>query len=328
MLDNLLNTSGMSRRSLMIGGGLGLAALPALAPSAADAAFVNVSEPSFDSPAAMLDLYIKMSGDTSGKNYGGWYSGHAFAVRPGEMITPLFGFTGFGLGSDRRQPDGNFHHLWKEIGFYTDLKTGEVLETWKNPLNGETCDVMPIHNRSVNLTFAQHLPDPAPMKKVGVQLMDGNFAKADDPTRPYGVPYAVIGDQISVFSDSVGQVPNQLDPAIWKRESTGGKISVGEFFMLTGSLRQALDPAVTRVDATGSWTRVGPYLPWMLMGPSEGHLLYRSATRKISGPEALPKDLVAYTHSRYPTFLEFPDDWSTPIESSWEVFKREYKPRA
>jgi hypothetical protein len=98
--------------------------------------------------------------------------------------------------------------------------------------------------------------------------------------------------------------------------------------MLTGSLRQALDPAVTRVDATGSWTRVGPYLPWMLMGPSEGHLLYRSATRKISGPEALPKDLVAYTHSRYPAFLEFPDDWSTPIESSWEVFKREYKPRA
>jgi len=328
MLDNLFNPSGMSRRNLMIGAGLGLAALPALAPSPADAAFVNVSEPKFDTAAAMLDLYIKMSGDTSGRNYGGWYSGHAFAVRPGEMITPLFGFTGFGLGSDRRQPDGNFHHLWKEIGFYTDLKTGAVLETWKNPLNGETCDVMPIHNRSVNLTFAQTLPDPAPMKKVGVQLMDGNFAKADDPARPYGVPYAIIGDQISVFSDSVGQVPNQLDPAIWKRESTGGKISVGEFFMLTGSLRQALDPAVTRVDATGSWTRVGPYLPWMLMGPSEGHLLYRSATRKISGPEALPKDLVAYTHSRYPAFLEFPDDWATPIESSWEVFKRENKPRA
>jgi hypothetical protein len=318
----------MSRRSLMIGGGLGLAALPALAPSAADAAFINISEPKFDTAAAMLELYIKMSGDTSGKNYGGWYSGHAFAVRPGEMITPLFGFTGFGLGSDHRQPDGNFHHLWKEIGFYTDLKTGAVLETWNNPLNGENCDVMPIHNRSVNLTLAQNLPDPAPMKKVGVKLMNGNFAKADDPARPYGVPYAVIGDQISVFSDSVGQVPNQLDPAIWKKESTGGKLSVGEFFMLTGSLRQALDPAVTRVDATGSWTRVGPYLPWMLMGPSEGHLLYRSATRKISGPEALPKDLVAYTHGRYPAFLEFPDDWSTPIESSWEVFKRENKPRA
>ncbi len=327
MLDNLFGPSGPSRRSLMIAGGVGLA-LPALAPSMAEAAFVDIKEPRFDSAAEMLNLYVKMSGDTSGKNYGGWYSGHAFAVRPGEMITPLFGFTGFGLGSDRPQADGSFHHLWKEVGYYTDLKTGEVLETWRNPLNGADCDVMPIHNRSVNLTLAQSLPDPAGLEKVGVKLMNGNFAKADDEARPYGVPYAVIGDQISVFSDSVGQIPNKLDPAVWKRESTGGKISVGEFFMLTGSLRQALDPAVTRVDATGAWTRVGPYLPWMLMGSSDGHLLYRSATRKISGPEALPKDLVAYTHGRYPAFLEFPDDWTTPIESSWEVFMRENKPRA
>jgi hypothetical protein len=96
--------------------------------------------------------------------------------------------------------------------------------------------------------------------------------------------------------------------------------------MLTGSLRQALDPSVTRVDATGSWTRIGPYLPWMLMGPSPGHLFYRSATKKISGPQDLPPQLVAYTRSRYPEWLEFPTDWSTPMESSFDVYKHERKP--
>ena len=327
MLDNLFMAQGVSRRSMMIAGGLAMASPLLVAPSAG-AATIDIKEPRFDSGPEMLDLYIKMSGDTSGRNYGGWYSGHAFAVRPDKMIQPLCGFTGFGLGSDRRQPDGSYHHLWKEVGYYTDLKTGEVLETWTNPLNGEVCDVMPIHNRSVNLTFAPTRPDTSAMEKAGVTLMNGNFAKADDPARPYGLPYAVIGDQISVFADSVGRVPNQLDPAIWKRESTGGAISVGEFFMLTGSLRQALDPSVTRVDATGSWTRIGPYLPWMLMGASPGHLFYRSATRKVDGPGALPAKLVEYTKARYPAFLEFPDDWSTPIESSWEVFKRERKPRA
>ncbi len=325
MLDNLFMPSGLSRRSLMIAGGLGMA-LPALAPALADAARIDIAEPRFEGAAQMLDLYVKMSGDTSGANYGGWYSGHAFAVRPGEMITPLVGFTGFGLGSDHRQSDGSFHHIWKEVGYYTDLETGEVLETWKNPLNGADCQVMPIHNRSVNLTFALTTPDPAILAKGDVKLMNGNFARPHDPARPYGIPYAVIGDQISVFADSVGLVPNALDPTVWKRESTGGKISVGEFFMLTGSLRQALDPAVTRVDATGAWTRVGPWLPWMLMGPSPGHLLYRSATRKLRGPQDLPPGLVAYTKANYPAFLEFPTDWSTPIESSWEVFKRERKP--
>jgi hypothetical protein len=33
------------------------------------------------------------------------------------MIQPLFGFTGFGLGSDRLQPNGAYHHLWKEVGY-------------------------------------------------------------------------------------------------------------------------------------------------------------------------------------------------------------------
>jgi hypothetical protein len=316
----------MSRRSLLIGGGLGLA-MPLLAPSPTEAATVAITEPRFDSAAEMLKLFVKMSGDTSGQNYGGWYSGHAFAVIPGEMIRPLFGFSGFGLGSDRPQPDGSYHPLWKEVGFYTDLKTGEVLESWTNPLNGAACEVMPIHNRSVNLTLSATLPDMSALEKAGVTLMNGNFAKADDPARPYGIPYTVIGDQISVFSDSVGQAPNRLDPTVWKRESSGGKISVGEFFMLTGSLREALDPAVTRVDATGAWTRIGPFLPWMLMGSHPGHLFYRSATRKIAGPQALPPGLVATTKTRYPEFLEFPTDWTTPMESSWEVYKRERKPQ-
>jgi hypothetical protein len=325
MLSNLFMQQDMSRRSLLIGGGLGLA-MPLLAPSPTEAATVAITEPRFDSAAEMLKLFVKMSGDTSGQNYGGWYSGHAFAVIPGEMIRPLFGFSGFGLGSDRPQPDGSYHHLWKEVGFYTDLKTGEVLESWTNPLNGAACEVMPIHNRSVNLTLSATLPDMSALEKAGVTLMNGNFAKADDPARPYGIPYTVIGDQISVFSDSVGHVPNRLDPTVWKRESTGGKISVGEFFMITGSLREAMDPAVTRVDVTGSWTRIGPFLPWMLMGAHPGHLFYRSATRKIAGPQALPPDLAAYTKTRYPEFLEFPDDWTTPMESSWEVYKRERKP--
>jgi hypothetical protein len=326
MFDNLFMPQGPSRRTIMIGAaGLG-AALHLGRAGAVEAATVNVAEPAFGTPKALLDLFVKMNGDTTGKNYGGWYSGHAFAVIPDQMIQPLYGFTGFGLGSDRPQADGSYHHLWKEIGFYTDLRTGVVLTSWKNPLNGETCEVMPIHNRSVNFHLTPARRDTAAMEKFGMKFMNPNFANPDDPARPYGLPYTILGDQLSIFSDSVGTAPNALDPTIWKKESTGGRIQVGEFFMLTGSLRQAVDPKVTRMDATGSWTRIGPWLPWMLMGPRPGHLFYRSATKKIAGPQDLPANLVAHTRSLFPEFLEFPDDWTVPMESSWEVFKRERKP--
>jgi hypothetical protein len=203
-----------------------------------------------------------------------------------------------------------------------------VLETWVNPLNGVTCDVMPISNRSVNLTFSPHMPDPAQLAKLGYHIMSQDFADPNDPAHPFGMPYTVVGDQFSVFADSVGVVPNPLDPAVWKAASTGKTISVGEFYMLTGSRRQILDPAITNVPSTGSWTRIGPYLPWMMMGEAPGHLFYRSATKKVTGPAALPKNLVAYTAQKYPAFLEFPTDFSVPIESSWEVYKRTHTPPA
>jgi hypothetical protein len=326
MFFNRFEKMAPTRRTLLIGAGLAGAA--GLLAEPASATLVGEDVARLDTPSGMLETYIKLSGDVSGKNYGGWYSGHAFAWTPERMIAPLFGFSGFGLGSDHRQPDGSFHHLWKEVGFYTDLRTGEVLESWVNPLNGVTCEVMPIHNRSVNLVFAPKLPDLSGLKKLGGGILNDNFAHEGDPARPYGLPYAIIGDQLSVFADSAGLVPNPLDPGVWKHESSGKMLNVGEFFMLTGSLHKALDPAVTNVPATGSWTRLGPYLPWMMMGQAPGHLFYRSATRKISGPEALPANLLAYAREKYPAFLEFPTDWKTPMESSWEVYKQTHKPRA
>jgi hypothetical protein len=331
MITNMFKQMTQDRRSFLIGAGVALAAAPLLAEAAETTDPISLSgpgNPAFDTPQGMLDTYIKLAGDTSGKNYGGFYSGHAFVWQQGKMITPLFGFTGFGLGSDRPQKDGSFHHIWHEVGFYTDLKTGQVLETWVNPLNGVTCEVMPISNRSVNLDFAAHKPDPAKLAKFGFHLMNGNFADPNDPTNPFGMPYSIIGDQLSVFADSVGVVPNPLDPAVWKAASTGPTISVGEFYMLTGSKRAVLDPATTNVPSTGSWTRIGPYLPWMMMGEAPGHLFYRSTTKKITGPEQLPASLVAITQKKMPQFLEFPTDYSVPIESSWEVYKRTHTPPA
>jgi hypothetical protein len=80
------------------------------------------------------------------------------------------------------------------------------------------------------------------------------------------------------------------------------------------------------VPVTGSWTRLGPYLPWMLMGQSPGHIFYRSTTKKITGPSELPKSLVAYTKKKFPAFLEFPTDFSLPIENSWDVYKHTHTP--
>ena len=316
----------VSRRLFLIGAGVASAGatLPAIAALADSRTAADAAK--LDTPKGMLDTYVRISGDTSGKPYVGCYSGHLFAVQPDNIVEPLCGFTGFGLGWDQPQADGSYHHSWKEAGYYTDLRSGQVLEQWRNPLNDELCDVMHIHNRSVNMTLTTtvRLPPPGANVKVGY----GNFSQLDNPAHPYGLPYAIIDDQLSVFSDARAYVPNPLDPKVWVRESAGPMLSVAEFFMLTSKKDQALDPRVSNANCTGSWTRIGPWLPWMLLGARPGHLFYRSSTKKLHSMTQLPAVVRDYTAKRYPEFLEFPKDFGMPMESSWEVFKRERKPHS
>ncbi len=324
-----MDESGISRRLFLVGAGSAVAAGALGAPAANAAApggsFHAGDLRQLDSPAGMLDVYVRLSGDTSGKPYYGAYSGHLFAVQPDSMVRALCGFTGFGTGSEQRQPDGSYHHLWHEVGYYTDLRTGKVLDRWKNPLNDAWCDVMHIHNRSVNMVYSSAPVRPSP---PGMEIAYANLAQIDNPARPYGLPYTVIGDQVSVFSDGIAYVPNPLDPKVWVRESAGKMMSVAEFNMLTGSLKEALDPAVTSASCNGSWTRIGTWLPWMLLGQRPGHLYYRSATRKLRSVDELAPEVVAYTKQHYPEFLEPPTDFNMPMESSWEVFKADRKPSA
>ena len=175
----------------------------------------------------------------------------------------------------------------------------------------------------MKLTTTVNLPPPGSNRKIGYS----NFPQLDNPAHPYGLPYTILDDQLSIFYDGRGYVPNPLDPKTWVRESAGAMMSVAEFFMLTSRKSEALNPKVTSAACTGSWTRIGPWLPWMLLGQRPGHLFYRSATKKLGSIAQLPKAVRDYTSKRYPEFLEFPTDFSIPMESSWEVFKREYKPR-
>ncbi len=319
-----------SRRQVVIGAGMTASSallVPNLIQSAAAAVSPTMPRFDFNNPAEMLKLYVKMNSSLAGEPVYGWYSGHAFGVMPDQIIEPLFGFEGFGCGWTKAQPDGTYQSAYKEVGYYKDLKSGEIIEQWTNPYTNEKCDVMHIHNASVNMTLKPQLPDYTAAAKNGVTIGNPNFAHADDPNRPYGFPYAIAGDTISIFNDARGYVPNRLDPKVWPRESTGKMMGVAEFFVLTGSATQALDTKTTNIAITGAWTRIAPWLPWMIMGGKPGQLFYRSATKKLGRLEDVPEHIISYTAKRYPEFLKPPTDFNVPMESSWDVYKRERKPK-
>ena len=92
--------------------------------------------------------------------------------------------------------------------------------------------------------------------------------------------------------------PNRLDPETWPRESAGKMIQTSELFRYFIRRADLEDPAKTHVPANGSWVRVQPWLPWMLMGQTPGHVLYDGVFRSYRDTKYFPEPVLERIRSR------------------------------
>jgi len=115
--------------------------------------------------------------------------------------------------------------------------------------------------------------------------------------------------------------PNPLQPKDYPEFSSGAQYQGGELFLTFARTDNLLDPALTEVGYVGSWARIGPYLPWMEMGLSEGGLIYSAPFLKLSNVEELPGQLLDWMVENYPDYLHPPRNYTVPNMTSWRVFK-------
>jgi Protein of unknown function (DUF1838) len=271
------------------------------------------------SPKQNLEAFVRMTRSLdSAATSVGWFGGRIFSViGDKEIIKPLFDVEGFGVGRTLAQADGSYKAMWREVGYYKDLATGKIMETWNNPLlNGETCEVYPINNDPVNSVLRP-------------EFTLGFGATKDQTTQKiqFLLPWHFVGDNAMSAFDVNLDWKSPLDPKVWKRESPGERVRVSEYQQWRVDAKQLVDSSVASLKPYGSWNRVATWLPWMLMGQREGHLFYRSHTLKLDRVEDLPKDILAYTEKRFPKYLEAPKEWVQPNVSSFEMFARDRKPK-
>ena len=285
-------------------------------------------KPDFDKPQDNVEAYMKMTSTLGDERVMGWFGGQVFSLVENEPLRPLMGLEGFGVGNARRNPDGSYRIGWKEVGYYKDLKTDQVLTTWRNPLNDEQTEVLQIHNAGVNSTIAssfKHVSGGPPgMDQSRIEY--GGYTHRDDPTAPFVLPWFQVADSISLWMDVSAVLPNPLSPAKWPRESSGPSIRIAEQALYTAKAADFFDPDRKSVDYVGSWNRFSPWLPWMLMGQAPGGLLVRAATRRLRSYDELPRPLYDYAAKHNPEFLDPTVDPNRRNESSWEVFMKERHP--
>jgi hypothetical protein len=305
---------GLLSRFLAAGAAVGAASLPLRSfgklPGRAPLAF--------DDPVWNREMYARIEGDTApGKFIFGQGTGVVHGVRDGEAVKPLFGFELFSTHRLLRQADGSYQRLCRELVFYRDLATGQLLDQWRNPYTGERVRVVDIANDPFNFVISEFFPDPPSY---------GGLNKDKPPKRPLRLNWGLVNDTVTLDTDIHLYYRNALDPARWPRESAGPMNRVSEMFRYFIRREDAENPELTHMPHNGVWSRVTPWLPWMLMGQAPGHAMYMGRFTSVASAEQAAPAVLARVRERYPLYLTAPDKWVEPSYSSLENYARTQTP--
>jgi hypothetical protein len=273
----------------------------------------------FQDPAQNLRSFIKVMGNLDPTvETVSWFGGDIFAVTtPDKPLQKMFGVEGMGVLRIEAQDDGSYRLFNRECAFYKHPFTNEFVDTWTNPFTGEEVEVSNIHNLVVNA-------EVAPVFKMD---FDGEVQEM-----PFTPPWWVqekIDTAMSMFEVHI-VAPSPMSVEEWPRESAGPFNRISEMFHRSVRLSELQNEDVTSVDYDGVWTRIGPWMPWMLQGQAEGHLLYRTFMTRPGTIDLMPEAFVQRVADKLgEEYFVAPsaDTWGQPNDSSFSVYMAENEPK-
>ncbi len=308
------DTHDISRRS-MLTMGAGTVSLPFLKGSveAAETQLFNFSKAEDN-----LTAWVKLTGSLeSGKETCGYYKGEmAVVTSPEQKNIPILGYEGFGMSRKTLMPDGRWQNLHREISYYTDLRTGEILEEWINPLTEERVKVYPTNNDPVNSYYSTEFKQTF-----------GEEGAQETVTFPFILPWETFGDRCVVTFQVHTKWPSPFKKDKWPREYIGEWYKTSELFQVHFRMSEMNDPNRSKVYGSGAWFKEAPFMPWMLMNNAPGRLIYNTKTFSLESNEMLPKKIRDYTEKNYPKYLSAPTEWVEPNMTTFETWVKQMTPQ-
>jgi hypothetical protein len=239
-----------------------------------------------------------------------WWSGRMWSRVPGEPHKHLFNVHGMNVRQCLVKTDPVqglcYHSVSREVMFYLDPKTDEVLRTWNNPWTGEEVPVIHVANDPVNMRpgvwFCSRDKDGKPVER------DGMFVK----------------DELVLEGGGAARLFYKNPLAGEYQDYVGGAYHAMEFGTTAIPVSSAQDPRITEFqDSVISWGRISRWIPWMKMGDREGLVIFHTAGMRLDNYAQLPQVVRAEIELNYPQYREPPPlTDERPNETSWTVFKK------
>ena len=318
--DALLNRRGALSclLGLAAGGTLAREAAPAVSltgPSTTRRRARSITPLNFDEPIDNLYAFGKIWSSLDEPVIGAFH-GLMYLRMPGKRLVPVFGFTGTGVSQARHDPKGFLDIKSRETGLFTDLRTGEILEYWDNPLTGERVEVYHFYNPLTAGRLTTQIPqfmygssgDSPTVMNEGSVFPDANGHY------PFKLPFSQYGDDLMLQWDYAHEYTNPVKAEGWPAASTGPKITPSEHFLMYASRRELEDRERSSVRMRAGFSRLSECWPWMRMGqhPLRGLTLFgRMHSHKgLAGTGDVPPKVLTYLQKHAPEYLTLPKGWA------------------
>lgn len=256
-------------------------------------------------------------------------------VRIGDRrMVPVFGYTGTGALLAKIDEDGDLWLKSRETGYFTDLRSGEILETWYNPFIERTVPVYHFYNDVLVGKVGKEIPrfffgvegDSPTLMNEGTAFPDA------DGRYPFILPFESYGDDLLLSWDYTHEYTNPVTPAGWPRSSTGPRITPSEHFTFSFSRRELEDRSLPTMRFNAGFTRVSQCWPFMEMGGTpyaDAVLFGRMFSHKgLPGTQEVPPKVLDYVEKHAPEFLTLPDHWNLDNSrvDTWKAYAQDVPP--
>ena len=241
----------------------------------------------FNNSRDRLTALAKMRGSTDGQLTIGWVIGERYAVVDARAI-PMVGILAGTFSQYKRLDEDTFEAHALEVAYFTDLKTGKLLETWKNPVTGTVVDVPQTRmGPSRILVRAQGLEIPRPVGEATGMQINHVF---EEPIINGGRVY--VTEEIRVEAEA--------------RQPGKQGFRYNEMTTYQSSLADLNNPAITAAPVDVQFHSVVTFRPWMGFGDTPGHTTARGFGGRVTRLDELPPYYVELTRQYHPDVIADP----------------------
>lgn len=244
-------------------------------------------------PIKRSDMIVKVMGSTAREDTYAFLKFHVYGYA-GENIIPFFTMNNVIVQKWTPMEDpGHYELAHYEVAYYSEFDETTPIETWENPITGETIEIPPFILGPIN---RQYTPD-------------GIIAPGIAPN-PLNI--SVIGDRVFIPTQSVDKTINPMSGPEWGPYSSDPTVYWDSMLTFSADIEEVLDPSLKKVDSEIHMQNLVSWNPYFKMGFIPGRTMVRAFGTNLESLDDIPPEVRAGLEQYTPEIFD---------TDSWEGFR-------